>query len=141
RRETAAKLPPERAGELVAAALLSGLVLPAGVAVSAYWPLPEELDPRPLATRLHAAGHPVGLPVVVARGAPLLFRLWQPGMTLVEGAYRVLTPPPEAPEVVPAVLLMPLLAFDGAGFRLGYGGGFYDRTLAGLRARGHAIGI
>src|SRR5262249_47238102 len=105
------------------------------IPVSAYWPLEEEFDPRPLFMELHRRGHPIGLPVVVARGQPLLFRRWEPATELARGPFRVMIPPPTAPEIVPALLLVPLLAFDRAGYRLGYGGGFYDRTIAKLRAR------
>src|SRR5215813_3092531 len=96
------------------------------IPVSAYWPLEEEFDPRPLFMELHRRGHPIGLPVVVARGQPLLFRRWEPATELARGPFRVMIPPPTAPEIVPALLLVPLLAFDRDGYRLGYGGGFYD---------------
>jgi 5-formyltetrahydrofolate cyclo-ligase len=113
---------------------LAALDLPAGLVVSAYWPLSDEMDPRPLIHHLHAAGHPIGLPTVLGRGLPLAFRRWQPGIELEIGTFGVLTPPLGEPEIVPELLLVPLLAFDRAGYRLGYGGGFYDRTLEGLRA-------
>jgi 5-formyltetrahydrofolate cyclo-ligase len=121
--------------------------LPRAAAVSGYWPLPGELDIRPLLHRIHDAGHPIGLPVVLGKAQPLLFRRWSPGTTLVQGSFRVMTPPEGAPELVPDVLLVPLLAFDQAGYRLGYGGGFYDRTLEKRRREAHsghrvvAIGI
>jgi len=120
---------------------LAAIDIPAGAAVSGFWPLEDEFDPRPLFEALYERGHPIGLPVVVGRAQPLIFRRWVPGMALVRGNFRVMTPPPEAPEVVPRVLLVPLLAFDRAGFRLGYGGGFYDRTLAKLRAVGEALAV
>jgi 5-formyltetrahydrofolate cyclo-ligase len=120
---------------------LAAVSIPVGIPVSAYWPLEEEFDPRPLFTELHRRGHPVGLPVVLGRGQPLLFRRWEPGMDLVRGPFRVMTPPEAAPKIVPRLLLVPLLAFDRTGYRLGYGGGFYDRTIAKLRAAGGALAV
>jgi 5-formyltetrahydrofolate cyclo-ligase len=112
--------------------------LPRGAAVSGYWPLAGELDIRPLLHQIHDLGHPIGLPVVKGKGQPLVFRRWSPGMALVQGSFKVLTPPEGAPEIVPDVLLVPLLAFDRDGFRLGYGGGFYDRTLEKRRHEAHS---
>ncbi len=107
--------------------------VPAGAAVSGFWPMGEEIDVRPLLAQLHASGHPIGLPVVVKKGQPLIFRRWHPGTTMVSGGFGTEVPPPSAPEVEPQVLIVPLLAFDAEGYRLGYGGGFYDRTLDKLR--------
>jgi 5-formyltetrahydrofolate cyclo-ligase len=107
--------------------------VPAGVAVSGFWPMGEEIDIKPLLAQLHASGHRVGLPVVVKKGEPLIFRHWHPGMALVAGGFGTEVPPPSAPELEPDVLIVPLLAFDAEGYRLGYGGGFYDRTLDKLR--------
>ena len=112
--------------------------LPRGAIVSGYWPLPGELDIRPLIHQIHEAGHRIALPVVKAKGEPLLFRHWTPGTPLIQGSFKVMTPPEGAPELEPQVLLVPLLAFDGAGFRLGYGGGFYDRTLEKRRREAHS---
>jgi 5-formyltetrahydrofolate cyclo-ligase len=129
------------AGHAACERFLAAVAIPAAVTVSGFWPLDGEFDPRPLFQALHARGHAIGLPVVVGRGQPLLFRRWEPGMALVRGNFKVMTPPPDAPEVVPRVLLVPLLAFDREGYRLGYGGGFYDRTLAKLRAAGDALAV
>jgi 5-formyltetrahydrofolate cyclo-ligase len=121
--------------------------LPRGAVVSGYWPLPGELDIRPLMQQIHEAGHRIALPVVKAKGQPLFFRHWTPGTALIQGAFKVMTPPEGAPELEPQVLLVPMLAFDAAGYRLGYGGGFYDRTLEKRRHEAHsghpvlAIGI
>lgn len=111
-----------------------------GLAVSGYWPLPGELDVRPLLSRLRDLGHPVGLPVVIRRHAPLTFRRWRAEDELLAGRFNVMTPPEQAPEVTPDVLLVPMLAFDPDGYRLGYGGGFYDRTLDQLRQRAKETG-
>jgi 5-formyltetrahydrofolate cyclo-ligase len=85
---------------------------------------------------------PVGVPVVEAPGRPLRFRVWRPGCALTTGPFGVLVPA-EGEEIVPEVLIVPLAAFDRRGFRLGYGGGFYDRTLARLKTRAtvHAAGF
>jgi 5-formyltetrahydrofolate cyclo-ligase len=112
----------------------------AGAAVlSGYMPMRSEIDPLP-AMRAHAG--PVCVPVVTGRAQPLVFHRWTPEMPMVEGSFKALIPA-VAEEIVPEILLVPLLAFDRRGYRLGYGGGFYDRTLAGLRANGtvRAIGL
>lgn len=113
----------------------------AGVAVSGYWPMPGEMDPRPLMEDMAVRGHPLCLPVVQGRGRPLLFRAWRRGDPLVPGALGILAPGSTAPSLVPGLLLVPLLAFDRQGFRLGHGAGYYDMTLAGLRAAGTVLAV
>ena len=113
----------------------------AGAVASGFWPFGPEIDVRPILYHLHAAGHPIALPVVVKRGLPLLFRAWRPGQELVAGSFGVPRPDKDQPELTPEVLIVPLLAFDRSGYRLGYGGGFYDRTLAGLRENGRALAV
>ncbi len=116
---------------------------PPGAVVSGYAAIRDELSPLPLLEALCAGGHPVALPVTAGKGAPLIFRAWRPGAPLETGAFSVPVPGEDAAELTPGIVLVPLLAFDRQGFRLGYGAGFYDRTLAGLRAKGSvtAIGI
>lgn len=102
--------------------------------VSGYMPIHSELDPRPTMTALHWAGRTVCVPVVQASGKPLVFQRWSPETEMTEGAFGA--PVPRASEpVTPRILIVPLLAFDSKGMRLGYGGGFYDRTLALLRIK------
>ena len=112
--------------------------------VAAYMPILSELSPLPLVLALVAQGIVTAMPETPAPGCPLVFRRWTPGDDLVNGPYDTRQPSPAAPIVKPEVILAPMLAFDSDCWRLGYGGGFYDRTLAGLRAAGHnvtAIGI
>jgi 5-formyltetrahydrofolate cyclo-ligase len=108
--------------------------------VSFYWPMGDEADPRALANALAARGHTLALPVVAAKRSPLHFRSWQAGDALVVHPFGMHEPPERAARVTPDVLLVPLLAFDAKGTRLGYGGGFYDRTLHAL-AEKRAIGV
>jgi len=138
RAQAFASLP--QAGQDLAARFHDAVHLPRGAVVSGYWPLDGELDIRPLLHQIHEQGHPIGLPVVKGKGQPLLFRRWTPGTVLVQGSFKVMTPPEGAPEIEPDVLLVPLLAFDHAGYRLGYGGGFYDRTLEKRRHGAHSGG-
>lgn len=141
RRALAAELDLEPAGAAAAAHVFAAIRPDFGMPVSGYWPLDSEFDTRPALGRLHAAGHPVGLPVVVGAGQPLQFRRWHPALELVRGAFGVMIPAPSEPAIEPEILLVPILAFDREGYRLGYGGGFYDRTLALRRAQGRAIAV
>lgn len=110
-------------------------------AVAAYWPIGGELDLRPLMSELHGNGTSVALPVIVAKGAPLVFRRWSPDEPMVQGEWRIPVPAPASPTLHPQVLLIPLVGWDPAGYRLGHGGGYYDRTLATLEPRPLAIGV
>ncbi|WP_282601659.1 5-formyltetrahydrofolate cyclo-ligase [Paracoccus sp. PARArs4] len=106
--------------------------------VAAYWPIRDEADPRP-ALQDHQGV--LVLPVVTGRDRPLVFREWQPDAPLVRGDFGVSHPGPDAPEMRPDVVIVPLAGFDGQGNRLGYGGGFYDRTLERLRAQGPVLAM
>jgi len=118
------------AGDGLTRHALRDIIFPPGAVVGGFWPIQDEIDIRPLLLALHQRGHPIGLPVTGRRGETLVFRVWDPGVPLLAGRFG--TSHPSGPEVTPDVLLIPLLAFDRLGNRLGYGGGFYDRTLARL---------
>jgi len=111
--------------------------------VSGFWPMAEELDIRPLLMELHGQGCQLALPVVVAKKQPLVFRAWRPGDPLEAGVFGTLHPSPRREVVEPDALIVPLLAVDEEGWRLGYGGGFYDRTLEALRGKKQitAVGV
>jgi 5-formyltetrahydrofolate cyclo-ligase len=126
------------AGQGQAAAILAEVLkAEAGRVLSGYMPMRSEIDPLPA---MAAHQGPVCVPVIEGKGLPLRFRAWTPGARMVEGAFKALIPA-EGDWLVPEVLIVPLLAFDARGYRLGYGGGFYDRTLAGLRAKGPVLAI
>ncbi|MBA4324177.1 MAG: 5-formyltetrahydrofolate cyclo-ligase [Rhodobacter sp.] len=108
-----------------------------GRVLAGYMPMRTEIDPLPA---MAAHQGPVGVPVIVAKAAPLRFREWSPGCRLIEGAFRARIPE-EGGWVEPEVLIVPMLAFDARGYRLGYGGGFYDRTLEQLRAQGPVLAV
>ena len=109
--------------------------------VSAFAAIGEEINPLPLLKKLHGNGHRLGLPVVVSRGQPLTFRNWAPGDPLVKAGFGLRVPDASADEVTPDILLVPLLAYDARGYRLGYGGGYFDRTLAMLRAAHQVVAV
>ena len=109
--------------------------------VSAFFPYKSEIDTRPLLGKLAGEGWTTCLPIVLALGEPLMFRRWMPGEPTVPGVWDIPRPSDDAPEVEPDVLLVPLMAFDKQGYRLGYGGGFYDRTLEKLRAKKPVVAI
>ncbi|WP_226622832.1 5-formyltetrahydrofolate cyclo-ligase [Alloyangia pacifica] len=110
-----------------------------GVPLSGYMPIRSEIDPLPAMAEAAAHG-PVAIPVIEGMGQRLRFARWEPDMVLVPGAFGAMIP--EAPEfLVPEILIVPLLAFTRGGHRLGYGGGFYDRTLEGLRAARPTLAI
>ncbi|MEI4471085.1 5-formyltetrahydrofolate cyclo-ligase [Frigidibacter sp. MR17.24] len=134
----AAGEPAERA----CARLYSVLAPCAGQVAAGYMPIRTEIDPRPaMAAHLaRGAGTRVAVPVIEGEGRPLLFRDWRPEVAMVPGDFGALIPE-TGDWLLPTVLIVPMLAFDWRGYRLGYGGGFYDRTLEGLRARMPVIAI
>ncbi len=128
-------LPPDQrqaAGLAIAERALPVEVAP-GTVVSGFSPMKSEISPLPLLRRLADAGASLALPVVTGRGRPLVMRAWPFGAPLVSGVWGIREPPADAPELYPDILIVPLLAFDRRGYRLGYGGGYYDRTIARLR--------
>jgi 5-formyltetrahydrofolate cyclo-ligase len=108
--------------------------VPVGACVSGFFPLRSEINPVPLMRRLADAGAKLALPVVIGRGHPLVFRAWAFGAPLGSGVWGIREPLPDAPEVFPEVLIVPLAAFDRTGQRIGYGAGYYDLSLRRLRA-------
>lgn len=109
--------------------------------VSGYQPIGDEADISAMMAGLSRAGFQIALPVMVGKGQPLEFRAWSPGDTLDEVQWGIQEPGDDASVLLPDVMLCPLLAFDAAGYRLGYGGGYYDRSLAEIRARKPVITI
>lgn len=139
RRDAAAgrdALPPDErqaAAQTIAARKFPLPVSPRAV-VSGFMPLRSEISPLPLMQSLGEQGARLALPRIVGRGKPLSMRAWQFGGPLERGQWSIREPKPDAPEVDPDILLVPLLAFDRAGYRIGYGAGYYDMTLARLRS-------
>jgi 5-formyltetrahydrofolate cyclo-ligase len=133
RREALPASARQAAGLAVAERGLPVAVAP-GTVVSGFSPVKSEISPLPLLRRLADAGANLALPVIAGRGQPLTMRAWSFGAPLVSGVWGIREPPADASEVFPDILIVPLLAFDRRGYRLGYGGGYYDRTIARLRA-------
>ena len=119
--------------------VLAADLVPGGATVSGFWPIGDEFDPRPLMEALAQRGHTLCLPVVVGKGRPLAFRAWAPGDPMERAGFGLSVPAWDAAPAIPRFLIVPLLAFDRRGFRLGYGGGFFDRTIAELRQRSKTI--
>lgn len=139
RRRRLAASGADEAARRAVAHFRDALPLRARATVAGYWPLPDEFDCRPLLSALHADGYLCALPVVTGRAQPLTFRAWTPDTELQPGSFGVSVPPDSAATVRPDAVVTPLLAFDDDGYRLGYGGGYYDRTLANLRAQDRGV--
>lgn len=139
-RRAAAKAQPD-AAKHAASHFLNAIDVPEDAVVSLYYPMRDELDTEPLAAALFDKGVSVVLPVVARRKQPLLFRRYQPGDAFIDGVYGELVPAETAPTLTPTILVVPLLAFTRDGGRLGYGGGYYDRTLAHLRENGKPLAV
>jgi 5-formyltetrahydrofolate cyclo-ligase len=122
-----------RAAELIAAHSIAEAR--PGVIVSGFMPLKSEINPIPLMRKVAQAGAALALPVIAGRGKPLIMRAYAFEDELVRGQWGIREPSADAPEVEPDVLLVPLLAFDRAGYRIGYGAGYYDMTITALRAK------
>ncbi|WP_421994278.1 5-formyltetrahydrofolate cyclo-ligase [Roseococcus sp.] len=135
----AARIAAPGAGEALREVILREAPPMAGALIGGFWPMGEEIDTRPLLEALHARGHRIALPVTTPRGQPLVFRPWTPGTAMAAGVFGT-QHPAEGEPVLPEWLIVPLLAFDRRGARLGYGGGYYDRTLAQL-PHATAIGV
>jgi 5-formyltetrahydrofolate cyclo-ligase len=136
-------LPPtvrQAAAETVAARRLPVAVTP-GMIVSGFSPLKTEINPIPLLRKFAEAGASLALPCIVGRGHPLIMRAWEFGAPLASGQWGIREPTPEAPEVAPDILIVPLAAFDRAGHRIGYGAGYYDMTIHALRAKKKVVAI
>jgi 5-formyltetrahydrofolate cyclo-ligase len=126
--------------ERIGAALLQILQAQPPRILGIYWPMKGEFDPRLAALRLREGGARIALPVVIRKAEPLEYREWWPGAATTPGVFG-LPVPQDTPVVVPDVVLAPPVGFDEHGFRLGYGGGYFDRTLASLQPRPRAIAV
>lgn len=137
-----AKEPTERkrGSEAILRELMQSIDPRIVVTLGLYWPIRGEMDLRPLAHQHAAGGGIVGLPVVVRSAAPVEFWRWEPGVPLVRGRWNIPVPKERRP-VTPDLLVIPLVGFDRSLYRLGYGGGFYDRTLAAAAPRPRTIGV
>jgi 5-formyltetrahydrofolate cyclo-ligase len=140
RRDALSARERQQAAEIIAGREFPIAINPDTIA-SGFMPLKSEINPLPLLRKLAAAGAQLALPVVAGRDKPLIMRAYAVGDELASGQWGIRQPKAEAPEVAPDILIVPLLAFDRAGHRLGYGAGYYDMTITGLRARKPIVAI
>ena len=129
------------AGVRAADHFLANVPVAPGAIVSGYWPIRDEFDVMPVMRRLSGAGYRCALPYVDKKRHVLIFREWRPGTVMLEGPFRIPEPTEAAAVLTPTLLLVPLLAYDSEGFRLGYGGGYYDGALAALRGGGPVMAV
>ncbi len=108
--------------------------------IAAYWPISDELSCLPLVKQLRGRGHQICLPVTIAENKPLIFKLWQKEPKLLDGEYGIRIPDNDAPILAPNIIIVPLVAFDKKGARLGYGKGYYDRTIANMKQKPLLVG-
>jgi len=132
----------QAAAETIAARAFPVAITP-GMIVSGFSPMKTEINPIPLMRKLAAAGAKLALPCIAGRGHPLVMRAWDFGAALASGQWGIREPTPEAAEVAPDILIVPLACFDRIGHRIGYGAGYYDMTIHALRAKKKitAIGV
>lgn len=109
--------------------------------IASFWPLGSEIDVRIAMSDLSRLGHTLCLPVIEQKHQPLVFRQYETGDELHTGAFKTKEPSADAPKIVPDILLVPLLAFDNDGHRLGYGGGYYDRTISNIKQQNSLVTI
>ncbi len=131
-----------RSGTQLSARFPAELLTRPGLVISGYRPIQSEIDPTALMEKLKSRGAQLCLPVMTGENLPLEFRAWSPGEELTTGHFDVEEPLPTARPMQPDIILVPLLAFDKKGRRLGYGGGYYDRTLKAMRAvNSHVVAV
>ena len=141
RRAEAFALHGATASEKLASRGLAFLAPSASAAISGFSAIGDEIDPLPLLLRLANDGHLLALPAMQGKGKPLLFRTWTPGDEMAPAVWGIAEPLSSRPPVLPDIVLVPLLVFDPSGHRLGYGGGFYDRSLHELRRQKRVIAV
>ena len=129
------------AAAAITQSFFNGISIASGVIVAGYVPTRSEADPLPLMEGLRTVGHPLALARVAEKDRSLHFHLWRDNEAPVKSAFSMMEAAPDWPSIIPDVLLIPLLGFDKNGYRLGYGGGFYDRSLHSLRMRASVLAV